>query len=81
MVSKCANPACSVSFRYLHTGKLFRFDARYTAESAASARVARNTAELFWLCGDCAKKLVVVWDPDEGARTVARDHNALLRAS
>ena len=26
MLSKCANPACSAQFRYLHDGKVFRVD-------------------------------------------------------
>lgn len=81
MVSKCANPGCPASFRYLHSGKLFRFDARYSPESMAAVRVNRNTAELFWLCEDCAERLIVVWDPEEGARTVALDNTCLRRAS
>ena len=26
MISKCANPACSSRFLYLHEGKLYRFE-------------------------------------------------------
>jgi len=26
MIGKCANPACSTPFRYLHEGRLFRFE-------------------------------------------------------
>jgi hypothetical protein len=33
MLSKCAKPTCSVSFRQLGSGRLFRFELRYTIET------------------------------------------------
>ena len=62
MVSKCANPACSATFRYLHDGRLFHV----AIESAASERAASYetaTLERFWLCGECSRKMTVVSDP------------------
>ncbi|MBV8207674.1 MAG: hypothetical protein JO041_12840 [Acidobacteria bacterium] len=54
MVSKCANPGCSATFRYLHDGKVFRveFDTRGNARKP----------EYFWLCGDCASLMTIATD-------------------
>jgi len=38
MISKCANPACSARFLYLHEGKLFRFE-REAKKTPAAARL------------------------------------------
>jgi hypothetical protein len=80
VVSRCANPACFSTFRYLHAGKLFRFDARYAPGDSAVGK-ARPSSELFWLCEDCIKSLTVVWDPADGARVVAREPRPLRIAS
>ncbi len=61
MVSKCANTACSATFRYLHEGRLFHL----TIESATpdkSVSYETATLERFWLCGECSRKLTVVSD-------------------
>ena len=58
MVSKCANPRCSATFRYLHEGRLFHAAVR----SAASEN--ENAFERFWLCEECSRKMTVVSRPD-----------------
>ena len=45
MLSKCANPKCAASFRYLHEGRLFRVE----LESES------RKFEYFWLCDECAR--------------------------
>jgi hypothetical protein len=57
MVSKCANPSCSATFRYLREGRLFHV----AAGSATSEQGA--THERFWLCGECSGKMTVVAGP------------------
>lgn len=57
MLSKCANPSCSTTFRYLREGKLFHV----AAGSATSEQGV--THEPFWLCGDCSGKMTVVSGP------------------
>jgi len=59
MMSKCANPACSVPFRYLRDGRLFKFELH--REEAHSLHLVREKerksgrkVEHFWLCGRCA---------------------------
>jgi hypothetical protein len=75
MVAKCANPACSERFLRLHQGKLFRWDGvnaqqRLTRSSGPDARKARKV-EFFWLCGDCAREMTIVFDPEVGVATRA----------
>ena len=80
MVSRCANPDCSNSFRYLHVGKLFRFDAWHRSGDG-SQRSPRKGMELFWLCEDCVRDLTIVWDPADGARVIARGERPRRAAS
>lgn len=54
MLSKCVNPACSASFRYLHEGKVFRLEREHSDE------VRSHSFEYFWLCAACANVLTVV---------------------
>jgi hypothetical protein len=62
MVSKCANPACSTIFRYLHEGRLFHLAVEYGApEELASYET--PTLESFWLCTECSRKMTVIADP------------------
>jgi hypothetical protein len=56
MVSKCANPDCSVPFRYFHTGKLFRAETslgldrrRALGQDLPQSKPLRRL-EFFWLC-------------------------------
>jgi len=60
MLSKCVNPACSNSFRYLHEGKVFRLE-----RDPLPAEVSGNPAhhfEYFWLCPVCSSFLTVVFE-------------------
>jgi len=62
MLSKCANPTCSATFRYLHDGTLFHV----VIEPAAPERPASYetaTIERFWLCGECSRKMTVISGP------------------
>jgi hypothetical protein len=71
MLSKCANPACSQSFRYLRDGKLFEIDTHLGVNSsAAGERKPSRRVEFFWLCGQCSTELTVVNDKDQGVITV-----------
>ncbi len=57
MLSKCVNPACTASFRYLHEGKVFRLE-RLPADDTAK----QHSFEYFWLCPPCASFLTVVFE-------------------
>jgi hypothetical protein len=61
MLSKCANPECAESFRYLHEGKIFRLSPTPEIQIATAMR-RPELQERFWLCAGCAKKITLVWD-------------------
>jgi hypothetical protein len=60
MVSKCANPACSERFLYLHQGKLFQLTPTPEVE-AAEWDSPPALSERFWLCDQCCQKMTLVW--------------------
>ena len=55
MLSKCANPACSNTFRYFREGKLYLIDAK---EQPGKSRV----LEYFWLCSSCCQDMTIQID-------------------
>jgi len=60
MLSKCANPECSASLRYLHQGKIFCLAPTPEVE-AVTGELNPVMHERFWLCDKCAKIMTVVW--------------------
>ena len=84
MVSKCANPECSASFRYFHTGKLFRIetsggqDRRRAMGRDDELIKPLRRLEFFWLCERCASRMTLVYDKESGViiRTADYAHSA-----
>lgn len=64
MLSKCANPVCSATFRYLHQGRIFQLVPGPAVEWAAVEN-GLLPVERFWLCDVCSREMKVIWD---GAR-------------
>lgn len=64
MVSKCANPACSERFLYLHQGKIFQLTPIPEIEAVAGGFSA-SLYERFWLCDKCCKEMTLVWGGNE----------------
>jgi hypothetical protein len=54
MLSKCANPGCSESFRYLGEGRLFQVER--TVKVEGSGGKARKI-EHYWLCSRCSQAM------------------------
>ena len=83
MVSKCANPVCSASFRYFREGRLFEIEvtAGQNAGPASSQRKPHRKVEYFWLCPTCAKELTVRADELDGAITVPLVGTAVRHAT
>ncbi len=77
MLSKCANAACPARFRYLHTGKLFRFD---TGPDSGN-RKATPRIEFFWLCEQCAESLTINYEAGVGMITVPLGEKRVRAAS
>jgi hypothetical protein len=57
---KCANPDCAEKFLYLHQGKVFHL--MPTPEVQAVDGGEPCLQERFWLCGQCAKKMTLIWN-------------------
>ena len=70
MLSKCANPGCPVSFRYLHQGKLFRLDTGPEYPVGQTTQKAVRTLEFFWLCDQCAATLTLTYKKGVGVTAV-----------
>jgi hypothetical protein len=77
MLSKCANPGCPATFRYLHEGRLFRFDTGATGPNPG--RDARNL-EYFWLCAECSGKVTLSLEKGAGVTAVPLPQEPLARA-
>src|SRR5258708_34395503 len=71
MLSKCANPTCPTTFRYLHEGRLYVIAPR---ESLArhKPRWSSNFGQLeyAWLCSSCSLYLTIQVDEEFGTRVV-----------
>lgn len=60
MVSKCANPACSARFLYLHEGRIFAV----RPLTSANTDISRSVVERYWLCDTCAQNMTLVLHRD-----------------
>jgi hypothetical protein len=65
MVAKCSNPSCSVSFRSLKEGRLFRLENDPAFRSSESSRL-----EYFWLCDHCSSTMTLRLTADGTVVTV-----------
>ena len=54
MLAKCTNFSCSISFKRLAEGRLFRLETRTPVGSATT-----KAAEYFWLCQHCSATLTL----------------------
>jgi hypothetical protein len=59
MVSKCANPSCLTTFRYLREGRLFHLAVGAAAVEGAGV-LETPALEHFWLCGECSSRMTLV---------------------
>jgi hypothetical protein len=71
MLSKCANPSCTASFRYFHQGKLFRMEVETSQpDEAVLTRAGKSVrrAEFFWLCDRCRTRMTLEHSDDGGVQ-------------
>ena len=64
MISKCANPACSAHFLYLHEGRVFRVmrdspGVRELQMGVDPSVKKHPQMEFYWLCKTCALKMTI----------------------
>jgi len=83
MVSKCANPGCSASFRYFREGRLFEIEVTSMPKSgpADAQRKPHRKVEYFWLCSSCATRLIVKVDDERGVITAPLVGRAVHQAT
>jgi hypothetical protein len=79
VLSKCANPECDARFRYLRSGKLFRFEVAVESETTRLKNISgartppkkpSHRVEHFWLCGECAESMTLKNEKNEGVVVV-----------
>jgi hypothetical protein len=84
MISKCANPACSAHFLYLHRGRVFRImraaDCEPALQPGADSDLKKYPqVEFFWLCERCSEVLTVRYKKESGV--IVQPLRAALRAA
>jgi hypothetical protein len=72
MLSKCANPTCATTFRYLHEGKLYVIDLREPARHKPRCSSRSGQLEYAWLCSSCSLYLTIQIDEEFGTRVVRK---------
>lgn len=70
MVNFCANPGCGKPLHYLREGRIYVFDASVGMNRTGQKR--ERQLEHYWLCGDCARMLMLVQDAQGWIRIVER---------
>ena len=73
MLSKCANPTCPTTFRYLHEGKLYVISPR-ESRAGREPRYANKSGQLqyAWLRSSCCFYLTIQIDEEFGTRAVRK---------
>jgi hypothetical protein len=66
MVKKCANTACSASFRSLRDGRVFVMEVEGAPRSGGSGR--SRQPHYFWLCNSCCRTMTVVTEKGQGIK-------------
>ncbi len=61
MLSKCANPDCASSFRYLHQGRIFSLilGPEPSGAHAVWDHALERPIERYWLCEVCAQTMTI----------------------
>jgi hypothetical protein len=84
MISKCANPACSAHFLYLHEGRVYRVlrnlpDTREAQMGVDPSFKKHPQAEFYWLCERCGVTMTLRFRKDAGV--IVEPKHAALRAA
>lgn len=69
MIEKCANPACSATFRRLREGRVFikEIEADLTSEVKRQPR----QTHYYWLCDSCSRTMTVIVEKGKEIKVVA----------
>ena len=71
MLSKCANPACTMPFHYLRDGKLLQIDTSLGGPHMVGQMLAAeprqpHRIEFFWLCAECSSTMTLAFQRGKG---------------
>jgi len=76
MLAHCINPDCDAALRAFSEGRLFQFEvvsisvaARDDTKLPFDEKPKRQTSH-FWLCGNCAAKMLVTLEPLQGLKLI-----------
>jgi hypothetical protein len=73
MLSKCANPTCPTTFRYLHEGRLYVIAPREPLAGDKPRCSSKSVPlEYAWLCSSCSLYLTIQIDEEFGTRVVRK---------
>ena len=59
MLTKCANPACNATFRYLRDGRVFKVERAPDQTPSIAGTKPPQLVEHYWLCDDCAVQMTL----------------------
>ena len=81
MLTKCANPACSAKFLYLHEGKLFAIESKGDPQKRGPPTDPEYagmfcTREYVWLCSSCCGAMTIQFDRDHGISVIPKKTNS-----
>jgi hypothetical protein len=68
MLDKCANPACSATFRRLRDGRVFVTEVQADYQSSASGRARQR--QYSWLCNSCYRTMTVIAEKGKRVQVV-----------
>jgi len=68
MLEKCANPACTATFRRLRDGRVFVTEVEADYRSSASG--GSRQRQYFWLCNSCCRTMTVIAEKGKRAQVV-----------
>jgi len=75
VLHKCANPACSAEFRYLHQGRLFEVETQYfetpSGDGHGKPCNGKGHIERYWLCDQCVVHIALRFDRRKGLLVVS----------
>jgi hypothetical protein len=73
MLSKCANPICPATFRYLHEGRLYVIAPKEAlVRHRVGCSIKSGQLEYAWLCSSCSLYLTIEVDEEFGARVLRK---------
>ena len=75
MLDRCANPACSATFRSLRDGRMFVTE--FEADNWSSASRPARQRQYFWLCESCCRTMTIIAEKGKRVRVLPLSATAI----